>query len=254
MTTTEETTASEAPEPVLSGGEWFQISFLGHVELTGYVTEITLGGQPAWHVDLPEKIWGGNELAWQEYAGTALYSRRPVTEKSVRDAWESARASQAAYEARMRQYAIGPSDYRDMEQGPFLWPGNGSAPRRGRAWRAGLSSRPAASSRCRPGRTWCAAGTGKPARSGSGRGGLRGRFGGGRDQRRAPAESVPCRGVGRGGGPDGGPVRLRAGGRGVAGTRCRVAAGARRVGRGGAGGAGGGGGVARGARRPRDTR
>jgi transcriptional regulator with XRE-family HTH domain len=70
-------------------GQWLQISFMGHVELTGYVTEITLGGQPAFHVDLPERLWGGNPMAWEEYAASALYSRRPVSEESVRKAWEA---------------------------------------------------------------------------------------------------------------------------------------------------------------------
>lgn len=70
-------------------GQWLTIAFMGHVELTGYVTEITLGGQPAFHVDLPEKLWGGNPMAWEEYAGSALYSRRPVAEESVRKAWEA---------------------------------------------------------------------------------------------------------------------------------------------------------------------
>jgi hypothetical protein len=76
-------------------GQWLSIAFMGHVELTGYVTEITLGGQPAFHVDLPEKLWGGNPMAWQEYAGSALYSRRPVAEASARAAWEAQRARAA---------------------------------------------------------------------------------------------------------------------------------------------------------------
>lgn len=80
------------------GGQWLSIAFMGHVELTGYVTEITLGGQAAFHVDLPEKLWGGNPMAWEEYAGSALYSRRPVTEESVRKAWE-ARQERAAHRA-----------------------------------------------------------------------------------------------------------------------------------------------------------
>jgi hypothetical protein len=87
-------------------GQWLRIAFLGHVELTGYVTEITLAGQAAFHVDLPEKIWGGNPHAWQEYAGTALYSRRPVTEESVRAAWEAARARRVAMEEQQRRYEL----------------------------------------------------------------------------------------------------------------------------------------------------
>lgn len=103
-------------------GQWLRIAFLGHVELTGYVTEVTIGGQAAFHVDLPEKIWGANPLAWQEYAGSALYSRRPVTEQSVREAWESARASRAAWEETQRRYALeagDPDDTDDDREDPF---------------------------------------------------------------------------------------------------------------------------------------
>lgn len=49
-----------APAP---GGQWLHIAFMGRVELTGYVTEITLGGELVFHVDLPDKLWGGNPLA-----------------------------------------------------------------------------------------------------------------------------------------------------------------------------------------------
>lgn len=101
-------------------GGWYRISFMGHVELTGYVTDVTIGGQPAFHVDLPEKIWGGNPLAWQEYAGSALYSRRPVTEATVREAWEAARASRAAWEEQQRQYELEASDQPDEDAGDYL--------------------------------------------------------------------------------------------------------------------------------------
>lgn len=108
---------SEQPE-----GQWLRIAFMGHVELTGYVTEVTLAGQAAWHVDLPEKIWGGNPHAWQEYAATALYSRRPVTEESVREAWEAARARRAAMEEEQRRYELeagGDSDDPDDDEDPL---------------------------------------------------------------------------------------------------------------------------------------
>jgi hypothetical protein len=88
--------------PVPGEGRWLSIAFLGHVELTGYVTEITLGGQAAFRVELPEKLWGGNPDAWEEYAASALYSRRPVTEESVRRAWE---ARQRAVRERERREA-----------------------------------------------------------------------------------------------------------------------------------------------------
>jgi hypothetical protein len=82
-------TCCDGAQPSPDGGLWLQISFLGHVERIGYVTEITLGGQPAFHVDLPEKLWGANPDAWEEYAATALYSRRPLSEESVRKQWEA---------------------------------------------------------------------------------------------------------------------------------------------------------------------
>ena len=101
------TAQAEAPEPVASeepagpDGQWSCIAFVGHNEYTGYVTEITRNGQPAYRVDLPEKIWGGNPLAWVEYAATAWFSDRPVTEASVRAAYES-RLARAAEHARIQ--------------------------------------------------------------------------------------------------------------------------------------------------------
>ena len=83
-------------------GQFMTIAFMGHVELTGYVTEIVLGGEPGYHVDLPERLWGGNPLAWEEYSGKALFSRRPVTEEAVRRAWE---AKLLAAERRRQQEA-----------------------------------------------------------------------------------------------------------------------------------------------------
>ena len=71
------------PDPVPGDGQ-----FMGHTELTGYVTDITIGGEPGFRVDLPEKLWGGNELAWEEYSAKVLFSRRPVTQESVRAAWD----------------------------------------------------------------------------------------------------------------------------------------------------------------------
>jgi len=104
-------------------GQWLSIAFMGHVELVGYVTEVTLGGQPAFHVDLPERLWGGNPMAWEEYAGSALYSRRPVTEESVRKAWEAQmerarrRAEQEAAWDRREQRALEAGDDTD-DEGP----------------------------------------------------------------------------------------------------------------------------------------
>jgi DNA-binding XRE family transcriptional regulator len=75
---------------VAPGGYFAEISFFGRIEHTGYVTEVTLhGGQAAYHIDLPEKLWGGNPLAWREYAASAFFEKNPVSEESVRAAWKS---------------------------------------------------------------------------------------------------------------------------------------------------------------------
>jgi hypothetical protein len=100
MTTSD--AVAETGEISPSDGTWLQISFLGHNEYTGYVTEIVRNGQPAYHVDLPEKLWGGNPLAYVEYAATAWFSDHPVTEEFVRRAWE---ASLRAAEKRRQQEA-----------------------------------------------------------------------------------------------------------------------------------------------------
>ena len=90
--------ASEAmlppPSALLApGGRFEDISFFGHLDHTGYVTEaIDHGGNAVYRIDLPEKIWGGNPLAEIEYAASAKFSRKPVTEESVRAQWEAERA------------------------------------------------------------------------------------------------------------------------------------------------------------------
>lgn len=90
--------ALDAAEPqaadsnVAPGGYFAEIAFFGRIEHTGYVTEVVLhGGQAAYHIDLPEKLWGGNPLAWREYAASAFFEKNPVTEESVRAAWEAER-------------------------------------------------------------------------------------------------------------------------------------------------------------------
>lgn len=92
-----------APVP---GGQFLHIAFMGHTELTGWVTDITLGGEAAYHIDLPDKLWGGNPLAWEEYSAKALFGRSPVAEASVRKAWEAERrraAERAREEAEWRR-------------------------------------------------------------------------------------------------------------------------------------------------------
>jgi hypothetical protein len=96
-----EPAAAESPGPP-SGGQFMFIAFAGHTELTGYVTEVTIGGKPAFHIDLPEKLWGGNPLAWEEYSADFLFSRHPVTQESVRAAWD-AQLRRAAERARWQE-------------------------------------------------------------------------------------------------------------------------------------------------------
>lgn len=98
-----------AEETATPEGQWMRIGFFGHIKLTGYVTEVTVGGQPVFHIDLPGKIWGGNPLEWEEYAASALHNRRPLTEETVRREWEAGielarrRAAQQAEWARQQQ-------------------------------------------------------------------------------------------------------------------------------------------------------
>ena len=88
-----------ADPPSADGGYFACIAFMGRNEYTGYVTRITKNGQPAYHIDLPEKLWGGNPLSWVEYAASAWFSEYPVTEASIRRAWD-AKVAAAARRAR----------------------------------------------------------------------------------------------------------------------------------------------------------
>lgn len=105
-----------------SGGEWLFIAFMGRIEYTGYVTKITKHGQPAYRIELPEKVWGGNPLAYVTHSASGWFSDHPVTEESVRKAWESrvrAAAQRAADEAEWRraqeQRALTAGQVRDDE-------------------------------------------------------------------------------------------------------------------------------------------
>ena len=126
------------PEPDSAAGDgcFAVIAFMGHNEHTGYVTEILKNGQPAYHVDLPEKLWGGNPLAYVEYAASAWFSERPVSEESVRKAWEAQcrraalRARQEAEWQRMQDQRVltdgseaddDPDDYDSDPDGSASW-------------------------------------------------------------------------------------------------------------------------------------
>jgi transcriptional regulator with XRE-family HTH domain len=100
------------------GGQWMFIAFMGRIEYTGYVTEITKHGQPAYRIEKPEKIWGGNPLAYVEHAASAWFSDHPVTEESVRKAWE---AGIRAAEKRRQQEA----EWRRADEQHALTAGSG---------------------------------------------------------------------------------------------------------------------------------
>ena len=94
-------------------GRWACIAFMGRNEYTGYVRDITRGGQPAYRVDLPGLVYGGNPLDYVEYAASAWFSEWPVTEESIRAAWESKlraaerrRQQEAEWDRAQRQRAI----------------------------------------------------------------------------------------------------------------------------------------------------
>jgi hypothetical protein len=97
--------APPAEEYVVPGGYFAEICFFGRIEHTGYVTEVVLhGGQAAYHIDLPEKLWGGNPLAWREYAASAFFEKNPVTEESVRKAWEAERERVRRWEQQQAEW------------------------------------------------------------------------------------------------------------------------------------------------------
>jgi len=105
-------------------GYFAEIAFMGRIEYTGYVTQITKHGQAAYHIDLPGKLWGGNPLAWVEHAASAWFSERPATEASVRRQWEAKvraaaeRARQEAEWARMaEQRALTSGSGSDEDEG-----------------------------------------------------------------------------------------------------------------------------------------
>lgn len=82
-------TATPAAPLLPPGGQWMEMTFMGYDDPEGYVTEITVGGEAVFHIDKPEKVWGGNPLAWVEFSAKALRSRKPVTEESLRAKWDA---------------------------------------------------------------------------------------------------------------------------------------------------------------------
>jgi len=114
----------EPAPPAAPAGYFAEIAFFGHIEHAGYVTEVTLhGGHAAYRIDLPEKIWGGNPLAWREYAASALFGKHPVTEESVKAAWEAERERAARWERQQAEWQQSPAALTagddDYVNGPF---------------------------------------------------------------------------------------------------------------------------------------
>lgn len=91
-------------------GQFMTIAFFGHIEHTGYVTEITFhGGEPGYRIDLPEKLWAGNPMAYREYAASAMFSRWPVDEASVRIAWKAEQERARKWREREAAWGSGPA-------------------------------------------------------------------------------------------------------------------------------------------------
>ena len=123
--------------PALGDGQFMAIAFMGHIEREGYVTEITLGGEPGYHVDLPDKLWGGNPYAWEEYSAKVLFSRCPVPEETIRVRWETERKRaaerarrEAEWQRMQEQRALTSGEVRHAEDPDCDWtgqPGNFAA-------------------------------------------------------------------------------------------------------------------------------
>lgn len=124
VTFNDSTEDEQAAEP---DGYWACIAFMGHNEYTGRVTEIVKHGQPAYRVDLPDLIWGGNPRSYVEYAASAWFSEWPVTEESVRRQWE---ARVRAAEKRRQQEA----EWRRADEQRALTAGSDEDDGDGAAW------------------------------------------------------------------------------------------------------------------------
>lgn len=79
----------------LPDGQWLEIAFMGHIEYRGdraaYVREVTRNGQPAYRLELPDYVFGGDPSAVRHHAASAWFGDQPVSEESVRRAWEAKR-------------------------------------------------------------------------------------------------------------------------------------------------------------------
>lgn len=120
--------APETPDPAFGDGEFKVISFMGRITHTGLVTEIIKHGQPAYHIDLPERLWGGNPHAWVEHSAAAWFSEEPISEEKVRSAWETEirrRAMQAERERLWREQQATHALEAGNGDGGDAWSGDG---------------------------------------------------------------------------------------------------------------------------------
>jgi hypothetical protein len=106
------------------GGQWERIAFMGHIEYTGRVTRFDRYGEPAYRIELPDLVFGGNPLAYREHRASMWFSSEPVSEESARAAWKAQqeRAAQQAREeaewhARQQQRALEAANDDDESQG-----------------------------------------------------------------------------------------------------------------------------------------
>jgi hypothetical protein len=83
------TDTEPSPAQAHEEGRWLRLELLGHRQRAGYVTEVTLAGAAMLHIDLPAKVFDGEQDAWEEYAPAALYGVSPATEQEIRGEWEA---------------------------------------------------------------------------------------------------------------------------------------------------------------------
>lgn len=81
---------------------WYDISFFGHIQETGLVSELTLhGDRHAYRIEFPDKVWGNDAQAWADYDASAFFSKRPVNPEVVYAEWADKR--QRALAARLQR-------------------------------------------------------------------------------------------------------------------------------------------------------
>jgi hypothetical protein len=93
--------AAELPD-----GQWLEIAFMGHIVYRGaYVREVTRNGQPAYRVELPGHVFGGDPNAVRHHAASSWFGDRPVSGASVRKVWEAQREAEQRRREREAEFA-----------------------------------------------------------------------------------------------------------------------------------------------------